>query len=122
MPADDVLLTGLAAMIVGFLAVLFGLIWLAKRLGHPRTAMAVGALGALYFVFTAIDTLMFCNGGPVILSFGAEQPVGGPALRCGGAGGVMTYAYAVLAAPFAALLLVVATLRDWYQWKDSQRA
>lgn len=121
MMAGDVMLTGLAAMIALYLGVLFGLIWLAKWLGWPRLAMAVGAVGALYFLGTAIHTMIFCSGSPIYVPPSpGEAGAGMTVFRCEGPGGVMTYVYALVAAPCAALVLGVATFRDWTQWKDTR--
>ena len=121
MMAGDVMLTALAAMIALYLCVLFFLIWLAKRLGWPRLAIGIGALGALYFVGTAIHTMIFCNGSPVYVPPDpAEGGSGMMVFRCAGPSGVMTYVYALVAAPCAALLLAVATFRDWTRWKETR--
>ena len=114
MNADDPLiwLVGLALMMAIMIGAILLLMRLAGAMGWPKVGLAIGALGALYFAGTALHTMIFCASGPV------EQ--GGQMVEvCQGPGETLSYAYAQIAAPVAALFLAVSTWRRWTQMKEA---
>ena len=117
------LLVGLAAMMLILIGVIRGLMSLATWLGWPRLAVVIGALGAIYFVATSVDILFYCGSNPVFVpptdaAAGAAQSIAG----CQGEGGELSYAYATLAAPIAALFLAVSAWRNWVAWREVRNA
>ena len=93
------------------------LMWLAGAMGWHKVALAIGALGALYFAGTALHTMVFCASGPVTVPEGTDGPEHMVEV-CQGAGQALSYAYAQIAAPVAALFLAVSTWRRWAQMRD----
>ena len=95
-------LVGLAGMMVILIGAVLVAMIVADRLGWPRVAIGIGALGALYFAGTALHTLIWCAGA------------------CEGPSGTLSYAYAQIAAPVAALYLAVVTRRRWTELRGMQ--
>ena len=117
-PNDPLLwLVGLALMMAIMIGAILVLMWLAGAMGWHKAALAIGALGALYFAGTALHTMVFCAGGAVTVAEGAD---GAERLVevCQGPGQTLSYAYAQIAAPVAALFLAVSTWRRWSQLKE----
>ena len=115
MSADDPLiwLVGLALMMAIMIGAILLLMRLAAAMGWPKVGLAIGALGALYFAGTALDTMIFCAASP-------ETGQGGEVVqRCQGPGEALTGAYARIAAPVAALFLAVSTWRRWTQLREA---
>lgn len=103
-----------AAVMVGFVVLVVGLLWLLRRFVSVWAAIVVGSVCVTYLVFSAVHMLWICNQPPTYIPPPpGDTGEGKMIFACDGPFGIIEHMYAYLLAPASAVVLGWIVMRDF---------